>query len=198
MISIAIGHADNADLNQQQAHPFLQSGQQHRFKPGIALEPGLIPRAGVRQGQIARPDPLPTLHRLGHAALELGQVIRQGTLAQHHRQLDIGQGFKQRPSPLLGALSPWRCIPAAAFAWVAKTHRHNGKMPGVAEGLPIHPQPGPQPVATGVIERQATFMRLSPRCLASNQYGGSRVNLEDGFWMQRQLLATDLADVNAL
>src|SRR5574343_139490 len=83
-----------------------------------------------------------------------------------------------------------------AASWEAETHRQDGDAFRVVESFPRYPQPLPQAVAAGIIERHAGRMHLASRRLSGNQDAGAPAGLQHRPGAERQLRGAQLAVAN--
>ena len=72
-------------------HPLPEHRQHLRLEPGVLLEPGLIPRAGMREWKHLRPVFSPRGDRLSHGAHLRAEVVCLGVLSQYDREAHCGQ-----------------------------------------------------------------------------------------------------------
>ena len=98
------------------------------------------------------------------------------------RQRDVGQMGIQFFMPSGGAFRTWRVIAGVGFARIAKSHRDDGDFARVVELLSCQAEPVPQPVAGGIVPRNARVMHLPTGGLANDAQTRRRVHLQDRAW----------------
>lgn len=158
------------------------------FKPGIAAEPQIVARAGVRHGYDIGKPRLPVPHPFSQRDTRcLWQMISLRVVTQGQYQLCVWHPFQQFAPPSRGTFGSWRQIATLAFSWITESHGQERNAVSIVEHVFADPDPLPQPVPAWVVEGNSRRMNARSRCLPRDKDASSRTPLHDWPRPQRQM-----------
>src|SRR5205814_1202643 len=111
-------------------------------QPGVALEPHLVARAGVRQWNAIRQVLAPGANRVGQRRLApIAEVVRLRVAADEQCQAQFRQMCEQLWMPKRRALRPRRQVPAGTGSREAECGRDDGDTALIVEAFVLELQP---------------------------------------------------------
>src|SRR5271155_3307247 len=169
-------------------HVGPQRRQQLEFKPGVALQPAVVPPRRMRHGHEARTvagaiDVAPLADGFGQPGGDecRAEMPRLGVLADEQDELEIGQAMKQSLAPGLRAFAARRQVPAFGVETrKAESHRHDRNLHRIVEYLLADPEPLAQADAGRIGEGASRDVNPDARRLAGDAEARDVRDLEDG------------------
>ena len=190
-----------ADSDQFTNFP-LQRRKKFGLEPGVFLQPAVVAPGGMRQGQDARllrmaKDVAPAPHGLGEPVLEVSprcQACAYWPISRTRSRSGSAwnSGWRQASAHSRRGrqVAAFRILPGKAGS-----HRHDGDLGGIVESRFIQSEPGAQPGAGTVRERDPAGMGPGARCLACDAQtrGGTALDDRTRFVRQGRAVARRIA-----